>query len=63
MRDVVDRKSVNKIQDILHDDIFLEYFKNKDLLDIVETFTGPDIMAVHSMLIAKPPDVGSGSSR
>ncbi|XP_058800341.1 phytanoyl-CoA dioxygenase, peroxisomal-like [Phymastichus coffea] len=63
MRDIVDRKSVNKIQDILHDDVFREYFENKDLLDIVETFTGPNIVAVHSMLIAKPPDAGAGSSR
>ncbi|XP_008209757.1 phytanoyl-CoA dioxygenase, peroxisomal [Nasonia vitripennis] len=63
MRDVIDRKSVNKIQDILHDEVFLEYFRNKELLDVVETFTGPNILGVHSMLIAKPPDVGSGSSR
>ena len=63
MRDVIDRKSVNKIQDILHDEIFREYFEHKDLLDIIEVFTGPNIMAMHSMLIAKPPDVGSGSSR
>ncbi|KAL7294181.1 hypothetical protein TKK_0012203 [Trichogramma kaykai] len=63
MRDIVDRSSVNKIQDILHDDAFREYFENKHLLDLVEAFTGPNIVAVHSMLIAKPPDVGSGSSR
>ncbi|KAJ8680272.1 hypothetical protein QAD02_016059 [Eretmocerus hayati] len=63
MRDIVDRKSVNKIQDILHDDVFREYFENKELLDVVENFIGPNIIGVHSMLIAKPPDVGSGSSR
>lgn len=63
MRDVLDRKSVNKIQDILHDEIFLEYFQHKELLDLIETFVGPNIVAVHSMLIAKPPDMGGGSSR
>lgn len=63
MRDVTDRKSVNKVQDILFDDVFLEYFKNKELLDVVESFIGPNIVGVHSMLIAKPPDAGSGSSR
>ncbi|XP_014208303.1 phytanoyl-CoA dioxygenase, peroxisomal-like [Copidosoma floridanum] len=63
MRDITDRKLVNKIQDILHDDVFREYFENKELLDIIETFVGPNIIAVHSMLINKPPDAGSGSSR
>lgn len=63
MRDIVDRKSVNKIQDILHDEVFREYFENKNLLDIIEAFTGPNVIAVHSMLIAKPPDAGAGSSR
>jgi phytanoyl-CoA hydroxylase len=63
MKDIVDRKSVNKIQDILHDDVFIEYFQNKDVLDVVEGFIGPNIVGMHSMLIAKPPDVGLGSSR
>ncbi|XP_043272790.1 probable phytanoyl-CoA dioxygenase isoform X2 [Venturia canescens] len=63
MHDVVDRKSVNKIQDIVHDEVFCEYIEYKPLLDIVECFTGPSIMAMHTMLIAKPPDIGSKSSR
>ncbi|KAF7381328.1 hypothetical protein HZH66_013722 [Vespula vulgaris] len=62
MRDITDKKSVNKIQDINHDQVFQEYLQHDKLLDIVECFTGPNIMAMHSMLIAKPPDLGSGSS-
>ncbi|KAK0085194.1 hypothetical protein PV325_005607 [Microctonus aethiopoides] len=63
MRDVTDRKSVNKVQDINHDPVFREYIENKAILDIAQAFTGPNIMAMHSMLIAKPPDAGSNSSR
>ncbi|XP_063983685.1 phytanoyl-CoA dioxygenase, peroxisomal-like [Diachasmimorpha longicaudata] len=63
MRDVVDRSSVNKLQDINHDEVFRCYIENKKILDIVECFTGGNIMAIHSMLIAKPPDVGANSSR
>ncbi|XP_011494693.1 PREDICTED: phytanoyl-CoA dioxygenase, peroxisomal-like [Ceratosolen solmsi marchali] len=63
MKDIVDRNSINKIQDIVEDKIFREYFAYKELLDVVESFIGPNIMAMHSMLIAKPPDIGSGTSR
>lgn len=63
MRDVSDRKAVNKIQDINHDEVFCEYIEYKPLLDIIEAITGPNIMAMHSMLIAKPPDSGTNSSK
>lgn len=63
MRDVKDRKSVNKLQDINHDPVFAEYIEHKKILDVVESFTGPNILAVHSMLIAKPPDIGFGTSK
>ncbi|XP_054007024.1 phytanoyl-CoA dioxygenase, peroxisomal-like [Hylaeus anthracinus] len=63
MYDVKDRKSVNKVQDISCDEVFRKYIAHKTVLDIVEGFTGPNIMAMHSMLIAKPPDVGYGSSK
>lgn len=29
----------------------------------MECFTGPDVMAMHTMLINKPPDPGSKTSR
>ncbi|XP_017791747.1 PREDICTED: phytanoyl-CoA dioxygenase, peroxisomal-like [Habropoda laboriosa] len=63
MYDVKDRKSVNKLQDINRDEVFREYIEHKSILDIVEGFTGPNIMAVNSMLIAKPPDIGFGTSK
>lgn len=63
MRDVTNKKLVNKVQDINHDSIFRCYIENKNILDIVKNFTGDNIMAVHSMLIAKPPDAGTSSSR
>lgn len=63
MKDVKDRKTVNKIQDLNFDPVFCEYIECPKLLDIVECFTGPNIMAVHTMLIAKPPDSGFGTSR
>ncbi|XP_029676954.1 phytanoyl-CoA dioxygenase, peroxisomal-like [Formica exsecta] len=63
MYDVKDRKSVNRIQDVNRDPIFRHYFEHKKILDIVECFTEPNILAIHSMLIAKPPDIGFGSSR
>ncbi|XP_076653473.1 phytanoyl-CoA dioxygenase, peroxisomal-like [Halictus rubicundus] len=63
MHDVKDRKSVNKLQDIAEDEVFREYIVHNSVLDIVEAITGPNIMAMHSMLIAKPPDVGFGTSK
>lgn len=63
MYDIKDKKSVNKIQEIHTDPIFRKYIEHKEILDIVECFTGPNILAIHSMLIAKPPDIGFGSSR
>lgn len=63
MRDVKDRKSVNKVQDISRDEVFRKYIEHPKILDIVEAFCGPNIMAVHSMLIAKPPDIGFGTSK
>jgi len=55
--------TVYKIQDILWDDVFEKYFLHPKLLDYVQCITGPNIMAMHSMLINKPPDSGSLSSR
>ena len=39
------------------------YFYQPAILKYVECFTGPDIMAMHTMLINKPPDPGMLSSR
>lgn len=63
MRDVSDRKAVNKIQEFNHDVVLREYIEYSPMLDVVEAVTGPNIIAVHNMLIAKPPDSGSNSSK
>lgn len=33
------------------------------MLDYIESFIGPNVMAIHSMFINKQPDIGSNSSR
>ena len=45
------------------DPVLSRYCSLPDILKYVECFTGPDIMAMHTMLINKPPDPGSKSSR
>ncbi|TRY73198.1 hypothetical protein TCAL_16882 [Tigriopus californicus] len=54
---------VNKIQDWVWDEVFSKYILHPHLLDYVENFTGPNIMAMHTMLINKPPDSGKLTSR
>ena len=39
------------------------YVMNPRILDYVEAFTGPNIQAMHTMLINKPPDSGKKTSR
>lgn len=70
MQDVSLRKTAakgeflyNKVQDISYDPVFENYIMHPRLLDIVECFTGPNIMACHSMLINKPPDSGKATSQ
>ena len=54
---------VNKIQDFLWDEELSNFALLPEVLDVVECFTGPDIRAMHSMLINKPPDSGKKTSR
>ena len=53
----------NKIQDFCWDPILSKYILYPKVLDYVECFLGPNIRACHTMLINKPPDVGTKSSR
>lgn len=53
----------NKAQEIAFDDVFEKYIMHEKLLDYVESFIGPNLRAIHSMLINKPPDSGTQSSR
>lgn len=56
-------KSINKIQDYQYDDVLFEYCCLPEITQYVECFTGPDFVAAHTMLINKPPDSGSKTSR
>ena len=56
-------RAINKIQDFQYDDVFFSYCCLPEIVQYVECFTGPDIMAAHTMLINKPPDSGSKTSR
>lgn len=56
-------KAITKIQDFQHDDILFEYCALPEIVKYVEGFTGPNIKAMHTMLINKPPDPGTKTSR
>merc|ERR1711962_1515436 len=45
------------------DEVLAQYIQLPEVLDYVQCFTGPNIRAVHTMLINKPPDSGSRTSR
>ncbi|XP_076210640.1 phytanoyl-CoA dioxygenase, peroxisomal-like [Aptenodytes patagonicus] len=49
-------KVVNKVQDFQEDKELFRYCTLPEVLKYVECFTGPDIMAMHTMLINKLPD-------
>jgi len=56
-------QSLYKIGELYADDCLFSYCAHPRILDYVEGFVGPNIMAIHTMLINKPPDTGSKSSR
>jgi len=56
-------KVVNKVQDFIFDEVLFDYCKLPQILDFVECFCGPNVKAIHTMLINKPPDSGSLTSR
>ncbi|XP_068162944.1 phytanoyl-CoA dioxygenase, peroxisomal [Antennarius striatus] len=60
---VPDQKAVTKIQDFQEDPELFRYCTLPQILKYVECFTGPNIMAMHTMLINKPPDAGKKTSR
>ncbi|XP_069703085.1 phytanoyl-CoA dioxygenase, peroxisomal-like [Periplaneta americana] len=52
-----------KVQDFVWDEVLSKYILHPKVLDYVECFTGPNIKAMHSMLINKPPDSGKMTSK
>ncbi|XP_074873939.1 phytanoyl-CoA dioxygenase, peroxisomal [Carettochelys insculpta] len=60
---IPDQKLVTKLQDFQEDEELFRYCTLPEILKYVECFTGPNIMAMHTMLVNKPPDSGKKSSR
>ncbi|XP_067915897.1 phytanoyl-CoA dioxygenase, peroxisomal [Heterodontus francisci] len=60
---VQDQRSVSKIQDFQNNEVLFKYCRLPEILKYVECFTGPNVMAMHTMLINKPPDPGTKTSR
>ena len=48
---------IAKVQDYERDPVLRGYVSHPRLLDVVESFIGPDIASIHTMLINKPPGV------
>lgn len=48
-------KAITKVQDFCKDDELFEYCCLPKVVDYVKAFTGPNVMAMHTMLINKPP--------
>ncbi|KAM6154186.1 phytanoyl-CoA dioxygenase, peroxisomal [Erethizon dorsatum] len=60
---IASEKMVSKIQNFQEDQELFRYCTLPQILKYVECFTGPNIMAMHTMLINKPPDTGKKTSR
>jgi len=56
-------QAVTKIQDFQFDDQLFDYCRLPEIVNVVKDVIGPNVMAVHTMLINKPPDPGTMSSR
>jgi len=54
---------ITKVQDFQDDPRLFAYCEDPEILKIVEAWTGPRIVACHTMLINKPTDPGKGTSR
>lgn len=60
---VPDEKAVTKIQTWHDDEVLWEYCCLPEVVEYVENFLGSNVVAMHTMLINKPPDPGKKSSR
>ncbi|XP_058431184.1 phytanoyl-CoA dioxygenase, peroxisomal isoform X5 [Marmota monax] len=56
-------ETIARIQDYQEDKELFRYCTLPEILKYVECFTGPNVMAMHTMLINKPPDTGRKTSR
>ena len=55
--------AISKLQDYMRDEVLSTYPKLPQLLKYANAIAGPNLRAMHTMLINKPPDTGMGSSR
>ena len=53
-----DESAVTKIQDFQYDEVLSQYLFSSTIVPYVTSIIGEDIMAMHTMLINKPPDPG-----
>lgn len=47
---------INKVQDFLYDEVLWQYCSSPAVVNVVEGIIGPNITAMHSMFINKPPN-------
>eukprot|EP00117_Sycon_ciliatum_P015221 scpid17493/ scgid15159/ Phytanoyl-CoA dioxygenase, peroxisomal; Phytanic acid oxidase; Phytanoyl-CoA alpha-hydroxylase len=60
---VVDEKAITKVQNFQDDEVLFGYCSHPAILPYVQAIAGNDLMSMHTMLLNKPPDTGSKSSR
>jgi phytanoyl-CoA hydroxylase len=56
-------KAITKIQDFQWDEVLFGYCRLPEVVNYVRGFAGENVMAMHTMLINKPPDPGTLTSR
>lgn len=56
-------QAVTKLQEFQNDDVLFGYCELPEIIKYVQTFTGKEVKAMHTMLINKPPDPGKKTSR
>ena len=51
-------KAVTKIRHFHNDEVLSQYFYSPAIIPYVSSIIGEDVVAMHTMLINKPPDPG-----
>ena len=56
-------RAITKLQKFQDDEVLFSYCQHPSVLKYVSAVAGPNLRAMHTMMINKPPDTGIGSSR
>ena len=56
-------KAITKLQNFQDDEVLFEYISHPEIVKYVSSFLGENVMGMHTMLINKPPDPGTRTSR